>query len=557
MAAEYRHAGIHWPENAGGEHPSRDAIVAMPGMAGATLICSPSARYHYEFIRQRCPSAVVVWRAIPRQGKLPAQLNWIGKAIADECLNLWDEQPHHGTEWFTPLNELQFLKESGEMFRGYGYVAAKLADIRIALQDRFRALGQDVRLIFPAWVPMDDGDHLDDWRGEAEQWDAIGLHCYGDAGTMQARYLSYRNAFPGKLLFVGEWNSNHEYLDEQESLQMWAEVAAPDPLFLGAAYYIWETNNAGENDLSIWGDPERLALFRDPPTAQEPAPEPEPMPPPTLPIGLDVASYQGYPDWAQVAASGITFAITKATESTNYTNPTFGHNWRQIKGNGMYRGAYHFARPDNNAPEAEADYFLGVVESRGLEEGDLLALDLEAGTGDLSDWVLRWLRHVEGRVGFKPLLYTAKGYIDGNHLGNRPELAEYGLWLASWQANMPPAPAPWDVIAFWQYADTGQVPGIVGPVDHNVFNGSAERIPLYGKPAAEPVPVPEPVPPAEYAVGPGILAKMAEAGDSPASDELYYPAGAGHQYSEAFGRSGSRYVYVVSANQTYRFDPAA
>jgi len=280
-----KHAGIHWPENAGGEHPSRDAIVAMPGMQGATLICSPSARYHYQFIRQQCPPAIVVWRAIPRQGKLPAQLGWDGQMVADECLNLWNEQPHHGTEWFTPLNELQFIKENGAPFPGYGPMAQNLAGLRVALRDRFQSFGQDVRLIWPAWVPSDDGTFLGDWIQEAEQWDVIGLHCYGSAETMRTRYQSYRAAFPSHPLFVGEWNSNHEGHDERASLEMWAEVSNTDPLFLGAVYYIWETNNAGERDLSIWGNGERYGLFLNPPIP-EPIPEPEPVPMPEYKFGF-------------------------------------------------------------------------------------------------------------------------------------------------------------------------------------------------------------------------------------------------------------------------------
>lgn len=276
-----KHAGIHWPENAGGEYPNVETILGMPGIKnGCTLICSPSARYWYRQARGASP--LVVWRAIPRQGKLPAQLNWIGKAIADECLNLWDEQPHGGIEHFTPLNELQFIRESGEEFRSYAETASKLSNVRIALRQRFQSLGQTVRLMFPAWVPTDDMDRLSKWEDEARQWDSIGLHCYGSAGLMYERYLSYRGAFPHHPIFVGEWNANHEDHDERAALQMWADIANSDPAFLGATYYIWETNNAGERDLSIYGNPDRLSLFMDPPAvkpAPEPQPEPEPIPP--------------------------------------------------------------------------------------------------------------------------------------------------------------------------------------------------------------------------------------------------------------------------------------
>ena len=63
-----------------------------------------------------------------------------------------------------------------------------------------------------------------------------------------------------------------------------------------------------------------------------------------------------------------------------------------------------------------------------------------------------------------------------------------------------------------------------------------------------------------FTVGPGVLAQMAETGDEPATDEIFHPIGAApgkHQYSETFGTSGTRYVFVFSVNKTFRFSPAA
>ena len=187
-----RHAGIHWPANAGGEHPNVETILGMPGVRqGSVLICADSARYWYRQARGASP--LVVWRSIPRQGRLPAQLGWEPNRVADECLNLFDEQPHgDGVEWLLPLNELQFPKENGGPFPGYGRMAELLAQLRLQLRRKLSQQypGATVRLMFPSWVPMDDGDHLDDWSSEAAQWDAICLHAYGSAETMRARYDS-------------------------------------------------------------------------------------------------------------------------------------------------------------------------------------------------------------------------------------------------------------------------------------------------------------------------------------------------------------------------------
>lgn len=216
--------------------------------------------------------------------------------------------------------------------------------------------------------------------------------------------------------------------------------------------------------------------------------------PESMPRGVDVASYQGNPDWAAVAASGIAFAFTKATEGTSYVNPTFARNWSEIKAHHMARGAYHFARPDANNPEVEAEHFIGAVMAQGIETGDLLALDLEDGSGDLSSWTLRFLQHVKRLAGFDPLVYTSAGFANTHHLAALPEIGERGLWLASWQATLPAPPEPWGLVAFHQYTDSAQVPGIAGAVDGDRFNGPVDRIHLYGKPAGGTPPPPDPPP---------------------------------------------------------------
>lgn len=214
---------------------------------------------------------------------------------------------------------------------------------------------------------------------------------------------------------------------------------------------------------------------------------------PSKPRGVDVSSWQGNPDWTAVAASGIVFAITKVTEDDGYINPFFARNWRAIKAADMYRGCYHFARPSVNDAVTEADYMLAAIDGQGgLETGDLVALDLEAGSGDLGPWVLDFCHRVEQQAGVRPLIYTGAWFSGPHNLGAYPEIGEYGLWLAAYSAVQPDPPPPWALTAFWQYSYKGQVPGIAGNVDLNVFNGPADRIPMYGKPASSPPPPPPP-----------------------------------------------------------------
>ena len=202
--------------------------------------------------------------------------------------------------------------------------------------------------------------------------------------------------------------------------------------------------------------------------------------------GIDVASYQGNPDWAAVAASGIAFAITKATQGVGYLNPTFARNWHEMKAADLVRGAYHYAEPAENTAQAEADYFLSQVERLGLVEGDLLALDLEPpqSVPGVSRWALEWLARVQERTGITPLLYTGPWVIERDGLGEASDLRHYPLWLAAYRETMPAAPSPWSEIAIWQHSDEGKVLGIGAAVDLNQFFGSRDDLLALGKPAA-------------------------------------------------------------------------
>lgn len=273
---DYRHAGTFWPANAGGEHPDVATILGLPGSGSLVFVVADSARYWWRQIKGR--AALAVWRGLPRPDRLPAMLGWDARRVAEECTNLWDEAPHSGTEWFTPLNELQFRRESGEDWKGYTDMASKLSRLRLALRGEFGKRGQEVRLLFPAWVPGDDIIAADQWLNEAWQWDGIRLHAYNNADEIRARYVEYRQLLgPDVPILVDEYNANHTGADERAMVQTAAEICAADPKCLGWTWYIWETNNGGEHDLSIWGNPDRLSLFSNPPTVQ-PAPEPIPVP---------------------------------------------------------------------------------------------------------------------------------------------------------------------------------------------------------------------------------------------------------------------------------------
>lgn len=207
--------------------------------------------------------------------------------------------------------------------------------------------------------------------------------------------------------------------------------------------------------------------------------------------GIDVASWQGAAiDWPAVAGAGYGFALIKASEGVVYANPTFAPDWTGARAAGLVRAAYHYAQPDRNSPQAEVGLFLTCLQAGGgLATGDALALDVEAGSGDLLAWVQAWLAAVEAAVGFKPLLYSRTEFMAAHALLDA-SLADNGLWLAQYQSSQPPPPAPWAFVAIWQ-SGQGAVPGIAGPVDLDTFNGTRDQLLRYGKPAPPRLPFDE------------------------------------------------------------------
>jgi lysozyme len=234
--------------------------------------------------------------------------------------------------------------------------------------------------------------------------------------------------------------------------------------------------------------------------------------------GIDVSKWQGISsiDWPALRAAGVEFAFIKATEGALAPgtddataiaqfglDPAFRWNWNAAQLAGIARGAYHFARPDlGNTPEAEADWFLSVVNPPTLATGDMLAVDGEMGAGQYGSWYSRCLGQVRAGSGYPPLLYGSPNYLARVGVTFAVVHGSYGLWLAEWPAGgladgIPAPPAGWPVVAFWQYGSAGALPGL-GRCDGDVFNGTTEQLALYGKPAPPEKPKPIPPPAAVY-----------------------------------------------------------
>lgn len=186
--------------------------------------------------------------------------------------------------------------------------------------------------------------------------------------------------------------------------------------------------------------------------------------------GIDVSHYQAAINWDTVASQDLNFAFVKASEGYSLVDTLFCHNWEEIKRVGLKRGAYHFFRPTISAAK-QAELFTNWVE---LDYGDLPpVLDIEVLDGvskvALISAVREWLFIVEIKYNIKPIIYTNLKFYNRYLAGH---FDNYPVWIARYNEKREPRLAcgrDWD---FWQYGNTGRIPGIKGNVDFNVFNGT-------------------------------------------------------------------------------------
>lgn len=206
-------------------------------------------------------------------------------------------------------------------------------------------------------------------------------------------------------------------------------------------------------------------------------------PPPSGLSGPDIASYQ-HPngagiDWAAVRASGQRWAFVKATEGTGYTNPYFAADWHDSAAAGLYRGAYHYARPSSASGSAttQAQYFANAIGPQQVPGTLPPVLDLEESGGlsptALVAWTHEFLRAVQSDTGRLPMLYTYPNFWK-NQMAGSAEFTQYPLWIASYGSTAPPT-LGWPHWTFWQYTSSGTVNGIAtsGATDVSVFNGTS------------------------------------------------------------------------------------
>lgn len=188
--------------------------------------------------------------------------------------------------------------------------------------------------------------------------------------------------------------------------------------------------------------------------------------------GIDVSSYQGKPNWKKAKESGIKYAILRIHQR-NGIDSSFEYNYAECKKNNIPIGGYKFSYATTVAQaEKEAEDTLKVLNGRKLDYP--LFYDLEwstqrsLGSAMIEKITLAFLNKVK-KAGYKVGIYCNVDWYN-NVLTSK--LKAYDMWLSRYpyndtgviQERLRPS-----VGIGWQYSSKGNVPGIPGNVDMNVF----------------------------------------------------------------------------------------
>ena len=200
----------------------------------------------------------------------------------------------------------------------------------------------------------------------------------------------------------------------------------------------------------------------------------DPLPNGAIARGIDVSNYQGTVDWDMVKAAGIDFAILRVGPVYGKPDDSFERNAAECERLSIPYGVYYYSYARSVADaNKEADRTLAWLGGHhpslpvyyDLEDNYILQ-DPNFSKDKLAQIAQAFCNRMEA-VGFKSGIYANLNWLN-NYLDS-PSLSGYDHWVAqyNWRCNYAGS------YSFWQYSNSGNVPGVNGRCDMNYcFNGS-------------------------------------------------------------------------------------
>ena len=188
--------------------------------------------------------------------------------------------------------------------------------------------------------------------------------------------------------------------------------------------------------------------------------------------GIDVSYAQGSIDWQKVKASGVEFAMLRASRGpVSSTRPasedtTFKRNITEATEAGIKVGVYHYLYAHTvSEAKQEAKFFIKTISPYQISYPVVLDVEEQSqanlGKNALTKIVKAFLDEVNA-AGYYGMLYSNKSWLT-TYL-DMSKLTGYEVWLAQWNT----VPTYTGDFGMWQYTCKGIVSGIDGYVDLNL-----------------------------------------------------------------------------------------
>lgn len=189
--------------------------------------------------------------------------------------------------------------------------------------------------------------------------------------------------------------------------------------------------------------------------------------------GIDISNHQG-DNGIQLEniLPYVDFCIVKATGGAFYVDPYCDGFVQKCRKAGKLWGFYHFANDgEYSDPESEAEFFYDNCKNYFGEGIPILDWEVDV----YPDWVNRFVRKIHELTSVWCWVYANPWRFN---LGNIEEncarwIASYPSWIVNPKPGFDPGECPDcpGLVAAWQYASDGRIPGYYDELDMNVFYG--------------------------------------------------------------------------------------
>ena len=187
-------------------------------------------------------------------------------------------------------------------------------------------------------------------------------------------------------------------------------------------------------------------------------------------MGFDISHYDGIlskKNFKDIKESGQSFVYIKLTEGSGYLDPTASYNAEMAKEAGIWHGFYHFF--DTANVNSQVEHFITHLDilkyTPHVNLPPVLDYEIPANL-ETEDNLNTFLSKLKEKYGVLPVLYASPGNIVNM------KFVDHHLWVAEYGVKEPSI-KHW---AFWQYTDTGKLPGLSNDFDLNKFCGSEEDL---------------------------------------------------------------------------------